>query len=101
MKLGKATKQPREAWYYDIDYSVLFAGRDGDSIASVSATVVPTTGPTNPLTNIAIAMPTVAGYIATLFASGGVDGSYKVTTLMTSVLGMVAEDELIVVVKET
>lgn len=89
--LGKFTKQPQEVLDYDVDFSEWFSNR-GDVIASFSASAD---------SGVTVVSSALAGNVVKLVVSGGIDGaSYKVTTRVTTTLGLVKEADFLIRVKE-
>lgn len=90
--LGSFTKQPREILDFDIDYSVVLAGRS-DTITGVTLEVAPA--------GLTASTPVITGNTMKSKVSLGTDAtSYKITALATSSAGLVYEDEVTVLVEE-
>lgn len=90
--IGKVNKQPADRIDYDIDCSDLVSG--GDSVASVAAPVVTPTG-----LDVS-AFVTATDTVKLWFDNGATGTSYKVEITVTTTLGRVKQDEIIVKVKD-
>lgn len=88
------TQQPSEVLDYDLDLSQYLP--EGDTIATVSASVSPT-GPDVSLTQYDNGKLLVKQWVG----NGGVDGTdYKVTVVITSVGGRIKEWDFMIEIRE-
>ncbi len=91
MNLGNFSKQPVEAFDYDIDYSEWLTAND--NVVSSQVTVAPT--------GLTIDFVLIADPRVKIFCSGGTDGTtYKITVTTTTDEGRVKQDEFKLKIKD-